>query len=270
MDKTKKYLIFLITYSLIITGIYVFRIGGKHFIALTTIINYVTLMVPLLFGYLTIKSLGLKNQIGKSALFLSLSIISLLLGDFLWDLSGRAVLSIADVFYFSYYPLLIIGIVIIIKSFSPTFFKKRKKLYFFGLISLAALLIYVKFFPVSWNYEASVIENIVTYGYTIADFSLIFLIFLIVPLIFSEVYRQTWICVGLSLITYWSGNIIYSIMYDTYKQGDLVDLIWLFSYLVFAWALILLRYNAEKVLGKIESKLEKGKSPPKRVITNKP
>jgi len=254
MEKIKKIIWFLIAYALIISVIHYFRTGGEQYDNITAIINIITPLIPLYFGYSTVKYFGLKTIQGKSALCILITMIFWLIGDMVWLLNENAVVSIADALWLGAYPILCLAILYGIKTFSPDFFRQKKRLAVLGLILVALVIVYFKFFPLAWDFNVSIIENIVISGYIIVDLLLLAFIVLLVSLVFSGFYSLAWIAIAVGIIGTLTGDLYYAINYETYASGCLIDLAWYFGYLFYGLGLALMEHNAKKALNVMKKK----------------
>ncbi len=257
MEKIKKIVWFLIAYALIISVIHYFRIGGEQYDNIATVINIITLLITIYFGYSAVKYFGLKTMQGKSVLCIMISMVSWLIGDMIWLVNENAIVSIADAFWLVAYPILGLAILYGIKTFSPDFFSQKKKLIVLGLILAVLVIIYFKFFPLSWDSEISIIENIVISGYIIVDLLLLMLIILLVLLVFSGFYSQAWIVIAIGITCTLTGDLYYAVNYESYSGGDLIDLAWYFGYLLYGLGFALMEWNAKKALRIMKRKMPK-------------
>ncbi|MFH2020614.1 MAG: hypothetical protein ABIJ34_04320 [archaeon] len=250
MENSKKYTLFIIIYAILIACIYIFRVGGeKYFEPLTNIVNLVTGLITLVFGYLAIRYFGMKTLQGKSILVLSASVFIWLLADMLWSIIfGDAIVSFADVLYLMGYPLMFLGVYYGILIVKEDFFSDRKRvLLVLGAIVLCGLL-YFKFFPLAWDPESSAVVNIVTSGYVLADMLLIIPVILLVALVIGGSFSYPWILIGVAVFLDIIGDFYYNLNSATYSKGDLVDVVWYLGYLLFAIAFIHMKANAESLL----------------------
>jgi hypothetical protein len=259
MKKIKRVILLLFVYSLVISTIHYFRIGNDYYDLITTIINVITGLIPIYFGYLALRYFGLKTLQGKSILFITLTMFLWLLGDIIWVIVKEVVVSVADIVWLVGYPLFGLGVFYGIKVAYPDYFSEKKKMIILSLILVVLIIVYFKFFPLSWDNEISIVENIVTFGYIFADLLLVIFIVLLISLVFSGVYSQGWIVIGIGALMWWIGDIYYAINYETYVGGDLIDLVWYFGFLFYALGLILLKHNAEKITNGIKKKTQRNK-----------
>jgi hypothetical protein len=249
MNKTKFSFIFIGLYAVLISILYLFRIGGElYFPGVVNILTILTPLLPILLGYLSFRYFGWKTLQGKSTFFILIGIICWLMGDVLWFIVFKeAIISIADAVYFLGYLFLVIGIVFGIRLINPAaLFHDKKKLVILGLVTLASVVIFLRLVPLEINYEVSIWENITTVGYTLTDFILISATIIIFASVFYGSYRHAWIMFAFGCVSTFIGDVFYALNYETYTSGDLLDLTWYFGYLFFAMSFILLKHNAEK------------------------
>ena len=257
MKKIHLIIASIFVYASIISIIHYFRIGGENYYDLiTTIINVISLLIGVYFGFKTIRYFGIKSLQGKSSLFITLNLFLFLIGDLFWMIYEEAVVSWADVFWLTAYPILGIGIYYGFKIIDPDFFRRKKDLAIIILMLLILLFSYFKFFPLVWDPEITIVENIVTYGYIVVDLILLEFIFLLLFLIYTlrqGAYSRTWIALAIGSVFILVADIYYAINYETYTNGDLIDLGWYFGYLFYALSLILVKHHTEIIVNNIKN-----------------
>ena len=259
MEKDRKVVLLVIFYALVIFVIHYFRLGGKQYSAITTIISYVSGIIPIYFGYLAINYFGLKTLQGKSVLFLTIAQAFWMLGDILWlalEIVGGTA-AVSDIAYIAGYPMVLVGVYFGIKTVNLELVKDYKKIACFTISLLIFFYFYLNYFPASWDNEISFLENVVTYGYSIADLILLASASWLIFIVISGSFSIVWLLIGISFLINFLADIYYSLNYETYANGDLIDLGWYFAYLVYGLGLFYLRYNAEKALATAKEEMTK-------------
>ena len=247
MAESRKTLYWLFAYVLLVIAAFYFR---ESLGRLNDMISIITPAITVYFGYKAYKFFGSKSLQGKSILLITICMGLFLFGDFYWILHDKEVISIADLLWLLGYPFFIVGIYLGVIIIDPDFFKQRKNMLVTGLLLIVAAM-YLKFFPLSWNSEAGFLENLVTYGYVIADVMLLFFTLLVVYvsyLIRSGKYFKFWVAVGIGNILFLVADSLYAINYATYISGDFVDMIWILGYIAYAIGFIILVDNASNAI----------------------
>ena len=210
MKKDKILILSLLLYAILVGVIHYFKIGGSNYTSITSTISYISSLIPIIIGLKSLKGFGLKNYGGKSILFIVLGCFAWLLGDILWVIYENAVVSLADVAYLLGYPFIFIGTLFGLLSIDKDIFKNKKSKIFFIFTIIIAFL-YFTLFPVSWDLEIPVLENIATYGYIFADLILLETIVLVIYQTFTGRMSQSWITVSLGLLLWTIGDIFYAV-----------------------------------------------------------
>jgi hypothetical protein len=168
------------------------------------------------------------------------------LADIYWLFSGQETVSLADFLYFAGYLFLMIGVFQGIRLSNPDMLKNPKRFLLFLMVLVVLIGAYLYFYPLSWNYEAGVLENISTAGYVIMDMLLLITVLFMIFSLFSGALSAGWIFIGLGVIVTLVGDLIYLSTYETYANGDPIDLLWFLGYLFFAYAFVhFMRANAK-------------------------
>ncbi len=249
VQKSNIYIAIIIIYSLYLSGLYLSGIveNPSYGFVIKTI-TYLTPLISIFFGYAGIKYFGLKSLQGKSILYITITLSLFLIADIIWSLIGNPVVSISDVLWLGGYLILYLGVFYAIRTVNPGFLHEKKRLLVTALLLLLVAILYFRYFPISWDSEITVVENIVTSGYILADLILAMFVITLLSMILSGSYSVPWLIFSIGAIASGVSDILYAINYDTYKSGDLIDLGWLFSYVFYAIAFILLKSNAEKAM----------------------
>jgi hypothetical protein len=258
MEKTRIYLSSIAIYAALITVSYALRLGGDpHFIDIVNIITFVTPVFMLVFGGIAIRYFGLGSLQGKGAFFITLASFTWLLGDVSWIFTSSIITTLGNILYLVGYPLYGIGILYGIIIASPDFFKDRKRLFFIGFIVAATLFVYLRFFPFTWDPQASLIDNFSISSYVIGDSLLIIMLIPLLSTIFEGAYSHAWIlfCIGTLLNLF--ADIYYALKSATYQNGDMIDLLWYFATLCYAAGAVVLKHNAQKAINKASAKAKK-------------
>ncbi|MEK6943635.1 MAG: hypothetical protein AABX00_06235 [Nanoarchaeota archaeon] len=248
MGKTSKSIVFLVVYSLMVLAIFFFRLGGNYYIKIVDWLTYITPLISVFFGYTTFKYFGKESKQGKSILILTFATFLFFAAEVIWNLLGNPVVSIADLFWFSGFFLIYAAIIYSILMVYGDYFKNKKRVLIIAAISIIVSFFYFKLLPLSWNSEISPIENVVTTGYIFADLVLIILLVIMLSIVFSGSYSLFWIVFALAILIRVVSDVLYTLNYESYEVGSMIDLGWLFNYILFALSFIVLKHKAEALL----------------------
>ncbi|KYK27367.1 hypothetical protein AYK26_03855 [Euryarchaeota archaeon SM23-78] len=259
MKRIDWVLILLILGFVAIVLMYIFEPGAETVFDMFTYI--VTIGLPLItvaLGVYLAKVFGTRSLQGKAILFLTIGFFCWTVGEILWIIYEEAVVSFADVAYLLTYPFLMIGIFYGIKMSTPDIFKNKKRIIFLVLITIAAVGVYLYFFPFAWDLEVSFIENLVTSGYVIADLLLIIpLIFLSYSLISGKL-SLGWILIGLGIISTLIADLWYVQNYEIYALGkQYIDLLWYLMFFLVIYALVYFKRVQRQIKEKVMEVKEK-------------
>ncbi|MBN1896097.1 MAG: hypothetical protein JW789_00025 [Candidatus Aenigmarchaeota archaeon] len=254
MMNDRKKIILIALYAIMIVAIHIMHPGDAEFYwNLTTAVNIVTAIIPIFIGLVAIRHFGISSLQGKSILFIVLMIISWLVADVIWTLSGDALVSAADIFYLAGYPLLMIAIVYGIMIIDPDILTEKKKILMLSLISVILVAAYFSFFTFSWDPEITFLENVLVGGYVVADILIIIPTLFLISNVLSGTFSKPWLFIAAANLLNLVGDIIYNINYETYAGGDPLDLTWYIAYLLYGAAFIVMIHET----GKITSALKK-------------
>jgi len=179
-------------------------------------------------------------------LLIAFAQLSYLMGDLAWGileigLNQDPTLSVANLFYFLYYPLFVIGILILPK-YSDNHYKKVDKLIEIGIIMISIILIFFILLinPIIQLNAPNSFLSLVPLLYVFLD---LFLFFALVVLIFNwldQINQLPFLILGIGVLVKIITDCIFLYMfsYGTYFFGSLVDLGWIYSYILFILAAI--------------------------------
>ncbi len=249
MKTSKKAVIFVIIYAIAITMIYFFMQEAADFEKIANNLTYLHPIIPAVFGFFAFRYFGIKTLSGKSLLFLLIGVMSWVLGDILWWMLGAdGSVTFADFVYLIGYLSISTGIVFGVKTIDSNFFSNKKRLLMICMIAVIAVVIYFKVFPLAWNPESTPLENMVASGYVLGDFIILISTVAIILTALGGSFSRPWIVIGIGVLSIWIADIYYFLNLDTYKGGNLIDLGWIYGYLLFALGFIFMKETAEKAI----------------------
>ena len=217
--------------------------------------NILFLIPPLLAvlaGLYAARTYHFGNVHGKAMALFAAGLLCFFTGEFIFFLfqfvfHTDPFPSIADAFYLAAYPLLLAGFVTEIKFHKVRWQDFNKLILMLMVLLMLALAVIVSYFGIYLAYDsgASFASNAIAIGYGIAD------LVILVPSLFilkmALDYRggklfNAWALLALAIVLMMAGDILFAIFNDQYTAlnwpAPLIDLVWVASYLVFAYSFI--------------------------------
>lgn len=204
--------------------------------------------------YLATKSskiYGKRTQLAWAVL--TIAVITSVVGTVLWAIlvltNQNPSDTIADVFYLMFFPIFLIGILILPSSYSTS--RQKFKRYFDILIILfsISLALWILFIiPAFQHYSGDFTDLIFDLMYIIGGF---LLVLAMLDLLFNRIYRDMYapfliILVGVLVLIITECVYVYQTIHGTYVPGGLTDLGWLVGYLILGIAGIS-QYTNQKI-----------------------
>ncbi len=209
----------------------------------------VTPFFVFIYGYDSLKFFGFSSYQGKTIFFITLAIFLAWVGRIIWTLSDEALVSTAHIFYFALRPAFALAIFYALKIINPDFFNDKKRMMKIYFSAIALLAAYFLIFQFTNNASLSALENLILFGYYIADsflFAFIVLAAYFVIVLSRGTYKYHWLALGAGAFTFLISQIYYVQNYLIYQTGQIVDTGWCFGYLLFALSFILAKKESEK------------------------
>lgn len=258
--KTNKHIAMFIGYAFLILIVHRFM-QLNH-----PLIHSAMLITPLfvfIYGYDSVRFFGMGSHQGKTIFFITLAIFFAWVGRIIWTLADESLLSTAHIFYFALRPAFALAIFYALKVVNPDFFNDRKRMFKITISVIGLLATYFLVFSFERDISLSQIENLILYGYYIADsflFAFIVLAAYFVMLFSKGSYKYHWLALGAGALTFLISQIYYVQNYKAYFAGHIVDLGWNFGYLLFALSFILAKKEAEKSIALFEKHFRQKKT----------
>lgn len=244
---SKRYFIGSLVVLYIIIAI-VYLLKFSHLLG--NILFLIPPLIAVVSGLYATQTYRLANTHGKAMALLTAGLLCFFIGELLFFLfqfvfHTNPFPSVADVFYLSAYPLLMAGLVKEITLHPISWHDFNKLALVLILLLLAALSFIVIYFGVFVAYSPGdpFISNLIATAYGVAD------LLLIVPSLFimnmTLDYRggklfNFWALILLALLFMLAGDILFAIFKNKYTElvwpYTLIDLAWVTSYLLFAYA----------------------------------
>lgn len=222
-------------------------------------------------GVYAAKTYSFKNVHGRSMALLAAGMGCFFIGELIFFLfqyvfHKNPFPSIADIFYLTAYPLLLLGFINEIrlhkekmKEFSPSFLS-------IAVPIILALTFIVSYFGIYKVYamDASFLSNFISMSYGIAD--LIILIPAMFVLKLATGFRggklfYSWMIVFYAILFMLAGDILFALYPEKYSNGiwpyTLIDLLWTASYLLFGFSFYYTASVLKELRGKIKIKAGK-------------
>lgn len=244
---------------LILTVIYIAVLSSYWLgFSINTIIptrDFLYLFTPLaavLGGVFSLRIYGIKGKRMVTLLLLTAGIASWFIGDGIYDyyqyiLNTNPFPSVADYFYIIGYPLLFFGLINEIRTNHIHWREKYSKVLFPLLIVLCVFITMVGYFGVylAYNAQESFFVNIIAMSYGLGDLVLIITNMLVLRLVLEfrgGKLSKVWIGIFISFISTLIADILFAIYTPSYKTNvgifkNLIDSLYMLSYLLFAYSL---------------------------------
>ncbi|HEY5442861.1 MAG TPA: hypothetical protein VIJ68_04945 [Candidatus Saccharimonadales bacterium] len=221
-------------------------------------------------GLHAVRTYGLANVQGKSMALLTAGLTCFFIGELLFFLfqfvfHTSPFPSVADIFYLAAYPLLFAGLLKEISLHTFNWRRFNKFVLVIMVLLLLSLIFIVMYFGVflAYNPGDPLINNVIAIAYGIGD------LLLIVPSLLTLNatldYRggamfNTWGLILLALLLMMSGDIMFAIYNNKYAALDwpytLIDLVWIASYLCFAYSF----FYTDATIDELQLKLRSDKA----------
>jgi len=227
----------MIVVLLVTIFIYLTRFGGEKYIFLTDILALIYSFITVVLGILAVRIYSLKSYQGKALFLIVLGIFIWFLAELIWLIFFLSAYYYVEFLrFFGYIPL--IAAFLIVSSISdPTFRKRRKKLIYLFIVFLIFTVIYLNVLPIIFG-TTSLLENILNNGYIVADFVLLFGIFLLVrtSLAFKKGSLSIgWLVIAVAFIALFIFDIYFAFNFNSYNFGDLIEIFWLLPYILLSY-----------------------------------
>lgn len=263
MSKKVILALFILIFA-VITGVYFAKLSHELEAALTLLPPF----LAAIFGFKAAYSYSVENVHGKAMAALAYGMSFFFIGEFLffmlhYVLNKDPFPSVADIFYLAAYPLLFLGFMIEIKYSKPKLKGYNKFALLLMVLLSLGLAVAVGYFGIYKAYDASLstAANVIAMSYGVVD--LIILIPSLYVLRLALEYKggklyNSWMLIFLGLLLTLIGDILFALYNPQYVDNKwpyvLIDLIWVASYLLFAYAFYYTAYTLKDLRGKITSK----------------
>lgn len=260
---TKKFL--LVVMGAFFLGAAITYISGDYESLSSNLWNLIPPFAAAVFGILTVKIYGMTNSHAKSLAFMALGVFFWFLGDFIWFvleyfLNKNPFPSIADYFYFTAYPLLLIGLILEVKS-NVIKWTYRKAIIVGILSFLLGFIVFYFGVIQAYDPQENLVNNIVAMTYGIGD--LILIIFTAIIFMVAIGYQKgklflPWlsILIGFSLILV--SDIMFAVFrgdYENFTSIRNIDLGWISGFLLIGYGFFsignALKEVRKKLVGRI-------------------
>jgi len=209
------------------------------------------------FGFYAYKLHHFSDVHGKALFLLTAGLFFWFLGETTWSfyeifLGNLPVFSQGDIFWFIGYPMFLASLYYIWKIVLWPISKKWFVLCAMVLLVVSTLIWYAAL-PILMDVEVPLTEKLVTAGYVLGD--MLILDVLIVVAFYLTRYKlsRAWHLIILAMALMTLADVIYARDFATYASGNLVDLLWNLSYVIFAFAFIYYREKWQDVLAKTKA-----------------
>lgn len=231
--------------------------------------NIVYLLAPLMAVAFSMYLSAIFGSSGKRARVFRLMVLGILflfIGEFSYvyfDFITRTkpFPSLADVFYLTSYPFILLGIISEILSVRPSIKKLKKSSIILGALIFIVVFICVAYFGVflAFDPNAPLVNNIISISYGVGDLIIIgegILLYLLAKNTRGGVISNFWLQILIGFIFILCGDILFAKFNDLYSATDYfykntLDSFWILGYTVLASAFISLALETKSIQEKI-------------------
>lgn len=237
---------FIVTAAVLIITIfiYAYRVGGDYYILLTDVLAAVLCFAAIVVGYFTMRLYGsLKTLHGKALSYFIIGLSLWFLAETLWLIYGTSALFLLEELRFLGYIPLALGFHTSLLISDVKFKYTRKRLFMMFIIFITFAVMYLNIVPVATSAQ-TLIENIMSNGYIIADFVLLFGMFSLVKVSFSfkkGYLSYGWIFMALAFTSVFIFNVYFAL--KPFYYGDPIEIAWLANYIFLSYGFFYLRYS---------------------------
>ncbi len=217
--------------------LYAFRIGGESYIFITDVAAVVFSLISVITGILAIRVYNIRSLHGRALFLILLGISMWFIAEVLWIIFMSPLRLVLEALRISGYIPMTMGFFYVLSISDPRFREEKKSI----LLLLSGFLIfsiaYLNAVPVLLG-QQSIVESIITNGYIVADFSLIFGIALLlkVSLSFRGGYMsRVWMIFSLGFLAILIFDLNFALNYKTYDQGNPSEIFWLLNYILISF-----------------------------------
>lgn len=235
--------------------LYFFQPLGQDFFIIADLTSMAFSFLAVVFGIYAYRSHQFSDAQGKALFFLTFGIFLWFLGETTWAIYeinfGLLTPSptIADFFWISAYPLFLISLSYIWRLALWPIGKKWFILLAFILLTVSFSLWYFSI-PTLIGPSLSPAEKISTAGYVLGDMLVLNSLIIVMAYLFKNKLLKAWGLILLGTVFSTIADVLYTHTYAAYMSGNLIDLFWDFSYIIFAIAFLYYRSKWQQVLSK--------------------
>jgi len=228
---------------------YLVKFGGESHIFITDFLAALYSFIAIVIGIFAIKIYSLKSLQGKTLALIVLGIISWFLADFIFLIFSSPARYYSESLRFLGYLPLIIAFFGVLRISDPAVRESRRKLFYFFGIFLTFSIVYLGILPLVLG-SKSFLGVVLTEGYVMADFILLFGVFLLLKtsLAFKTgSMEKGWLVIAIAFLSTFIFDLYFAFNSQVYSFGDFMEIFWLLTYVLLAYGLFL-HYKSMKNL----------------------
>ncbi len=216
---------------------------GKEVVKIVTDIIYIPVTgIFVASAAMMVSRFGTVGSHGKAWLFFLGAAVTWFLAETLWTVfelvyNENPFPSIADVFYLIGYPLFFGFLVYYLKPIRKAI---SKKMVVTAIIISASVVIPIIYISDSYDPKVTALENILSTAYPVGDAIILVPSLIGVSLFFRGEVNFTWslVCIGIIFFTVGDLGFQFTTFNNTYYTGHPVDIVLMWSYIMFAFGAI--------------------------------
>lgn len=245
--------------------VYLFRPGGGSYIFITDLMAVIFSFAAVVTGYFAMRTYGFRSLHGK-AMFLMLMGMSIwFVTEVLWIIFMSPIRMLLESLRFAGYVPITGGFFFALSVSSPRFREEKGNIILVLGTFLLFSIAYLMSLPVILGQP--LIENILTSGYIVTDFAMLFGIALLVRVSISlrgGMMSKGWFIFILAFLSLLVFDVNFALNYQTYAGGNLSEVFWLLTYILVSFGFYYNIHAISILRGRMKRKAKKKKKSKKR------
>ncbi len=252
MNQKLTGFVFVVIALFLTIFVYAYKSGGENYVFLTDVLAVLFSSVTIVIGVSTMRLYGgLKTLHGKALFFFILGISSWFLAELIWLIFNEPVAFVSETLRILGYIPIALGFHTSLRISDVKFKYTRKRVFTIFVLFIMFAIIYLNVIPIALS-PSSLLDNILSNGYIVADFILLFGMFSLVKVSFSfkkGYLSYGWIFMAIAFACVFIFDIYFAMF--PYTFGDPIEIFWLANYIFLSYGFFYLRYSLIELKNKI-------------------
>ena len=240
--------------------VYLTQPGGESYVFITDLMAVIFSLAAVVTGYFAMRTYGFKSLHGK-AMFLMLMGMSIwFVTELLWIVFMSPIRMILEALRFAGYVPITCGFFFALSVSSPRFREEKGNI----ILVLGSFLIFSIAYMISLPIilVQPLIDSILTSGYIVADFAMLFGIALLIRVSLSfrgGLMSKGWVIFILAFLSLLAFDVNFAMNYQTYTGGNLSEVFWLFTYILVSFGFYYNTHAVSILRGRMKRKARRKK-----------